>query len=283
MATQSTYESLLPVPPCSSQHRLTQRSTRAMSLAMILATLTPLARAQNPPPPSVPPTVEEAMGQPSTLPEVTLETYRDLDDFTDTIQRSLKTLRIVAEVDRSGVLNENVFLNFSQERLAQYTLRPTDLSSILAARNLPESGQSLNARGRTVTVNTTGEFKSIDELRDVVIGTSPTGTPLYLRDLVDIDTGYENPPSFLNRYTRRDENGNGITTRAITLSVQMNKGEQISSFGKQVDANLQSIRKTLPADLVLAGTSDQPLQVHDSIELFSRSLIEHWCWWLLLL
>src|ERR1700736_5716923 len=201
-------------------------------------------------------------------------TYRDLDDFTDTLQRSLKTLPIVAKAERSGVLDENVFLNFSQERLAQYKLRPADLSNIIAARNLPESGQTLNARGRTVGVNTTGEFKSIDDLRNGVIGTSPNGTPLYLRDLVDIDRGYENPPSFLNRYTRRDENGRWITTRAITLSVQMKKGEQIGSFGKQVDANLASVRKTLPADLVLARTSDQPLQVHDSIELFSHSLIE---------
>src|SRR5580692_452427 len=188
-------------------------------------------------------------------------TYRDLDDFTDTLQRSLKTLSIVAKAERSGVLDENVFLNFSQERLAQYKLRPADLSGILAARNLPESGQTLNARGRTVSVNTTGEFKSIDDLRNVVIGMSPNGTPLYLRDLVDIDRGYENPPSFLNRYTRRDENGRWITTRAITLSVQMKKGEQIGSFGKQADANLANVRKTLPADLVLARTSDQPL--HD--------------------
>ena len=60
-------------------------------------------------------------------------TYRDLDDFTDTLQRSLKTLSIVAKVERSGVLDENVFLNFSQHRLAQYKLRPADLSNILAA------------------------------------------------------------------------------------------------------------------------------------------------------
>ena len=41
-----------------------------------------------------------------------------------------------------------------------------------------------------------------------------------------------------------------------------------------MNANLESVRKTLPADLILARTSDQPLQVHDSIELFSHSLIE---------
>jgi multidrug efflux pump subunit AcrB len=201
-------------------------------------------------------------------------TYRDLDDFSDTIQRSLKTMPIVSKVDRSGVLPENVFLNFSQERLAQYKLKPADLSNILKARNLPDTGQPLNAQGRTVTINTSGEFKSPDDLRNVIIGAAPNGTPLYLRDLVDVDRGYESPASYLNTYTRRDENGNWITTRAITLSVQMRKGEQINAFGKLVNANLQSIRKTLPADLVLARTSDQPLQVHDKIELFSHSLVE---------
>jgi multidrug efflux pump subunit AcrB len=201
-------------------------------------------------------------------------TYRDLDDFTDTIQRNLKTLPIVSKVERSGVLNENVFLNFSQERLAQYKLKPADLSKLLMARNLPDSGQTLNAQGRTISINTTGEFKSPDDLRNVIISASPDGTPLYLRDLVEIDRGYDSPPSFLNTYTRRDENGRWITTRAITLSVQMRKGEQINVFGKVVDATLNNVRKALPADLVLARTSDQPLQVHDSIELFSHSLVE---------
>ena len=201
-------------------------------------------------------------------------TYRDLDDFTDTIQRSLKTLPIVSKVERSGVLPETVFLNFSQERLAQYKLKPADLSKLLMARNLPDSGQSLNARGRTVSINTTGEFKSPDDLRNVMIGASPNGTPLYLRDLVDVDRSYESPPSYLNTYTRRDENGHWITTRAVTLSIQMRKGEQIGVFGEMVDANLQSVRKSLPRDLVLARTSDQPLQVHDKIELFSHSLME---------
>ncbi len=201
-------------------------------------------------------------------------TYRDLDDYTDTIQRSLKTLPIVSKVDRAGVLDENVFLNYSQERLGQYKLKPSDLPNILAARNLPDSGQTLNAQGRAVSVSTTGQFTTPNDLRSVIIGASATGTPLYLRDVVDIDRGYENPASYLNTYTRRDAKGNWIKTRAITLSVQMRKGEQINSFGNQVDANLQSIKKSLPSDLVLARTSDQPLQVHDSIELFTHSLIE---------
>jgi len=46
--------------------------------------------------------------------------------------------------------------------------------------------------------------------------------------------------------------------------------DHIGSFGKEVDANFKSIRKTLSADRVLARTSHEP-RVHGSIELFSHS------------
>ena len=201
-------------------------------------------------------------------------TYRDLDDFTDTIQRSLKTLPIVSKVDRSGVLDESILLSYSQERLAQYKLRPAEISNIISSRNLPDAGGKLNAPGRALDVTTTGEFRSAGDLRGVIVKVSPDGSPLYLRDLIGITRGYTTPPSFLNHYTRREAGGHWTRSRAITLSIQMRKGQQINVFGQQVNANLEAVKKTLPSDLVLARASDQPLQVKDSIDLFSHSLME---------
>ena len=66
----------------------------------------------------------------------------------------------MSKVERSGVLSENLFLNFSQERLAQYKLTPSDLPDLLAARNLPDSGQTLNAQGRTISVSTTASSRA---------------------------------------------------------------------------------------------------------------------------
>ena len=95
-----------------------------------------------------------------------------------------------------------------------------------------------------------------------------------VRDLVDISRGYEDPPRFLNYYTWRDAGGQWQRTRAITLAVQMRAGEQIGEFGAAVDAALQTLKPRLPQDLLLARTSDQPLQVKESIGLFMRSLWE---------
>src|SRR5260370_965828 len=49
---------------------------------------------------------------------------------------------------------------------------------------------------------------------------------------------------------------------------------QIAQFGQSVDEKLAQIKQILPADLIIAHTSDQPLQVKENIHLFLRALVE---------
>src|SRR3546814_9587926 len=55
--------------------------------------------------------------------------YREMDDFTDIIEKGLKSVPQATKVSRSGILSEKVFLLYSQERIASYGLRPGDLRS----------------------------------------------------------------------------------------------------------------------------------------------------------
>jgi multidrug efflux pump subunit AcrB len=201
-------------------------------------------------------------------------TYRQLDDFTDLITRSLQTVPEVSKVDRVGVLNQKVYLVYSQERLASYGLQPANLSKILGARNIVLPGGQLDVQGKNLNLNPSGLFKSEQEIGNVLVSTSADGSPLYLRDLVDINRDYDNPPRYLNYYTWRDARGNWQRTRAVTLAIQMRSGRQIGEFGKHVDAQLAQLKPLLPADLVMAHTSDQPLQVEENVHLFMSALYE---------
>lgn len=51
-------------------------------------------------------------------------TYQQLDDFTDLIQRTLQRVPIVAKVQRAGVLPQQIYLEYSHERLAALQLPP---------------------------------------------------------------------------------------------------------------------------------------------------------------
>ena len=54
----------------------------------------------------------------------------------------------------------------------------------------------------------------------------------------------------------------------------MRSGEQIQKFGASVDQKLAQVRAALPPDLIIARTSDQPLQVRENIDLFMEALYE---------
>jgi multidrug efflux pump subunit AcrB len=201
-------------------------------------------------------------------------TYREMDDLTELMKRTFQTVAQVSKVDRLGVLGEQVTLSFSQERLASYGVQTGKLQDVLRSRNTALAGGQVEVEGRTVALNPTGEFLNEKEIGDVIVGSSRGGAPLYLRDLVDIDRGYESPPRYLNFYSWADSSGRWHRSRAVTLALQMRPGEKIGDFGHAVDSTMQVLRHRLPPDLILARTSDQPLQVKENIDLFMGSLYE---------
>ncbi|MDX2032060.1 MAG: efflux RND transporter permease subunit [Blastocatellia bacterium] len=200
--------------------------------------------------------------------------YRQLDDFTELIKRTLQNVPQVSKVARSGVLTEQIVLEYSQQRLASLGTPPSLIGQVLGARNISLPGGAMEVEGKNLAIDPSGEFKTEKEIGDVLVTTSSTGTPVYLRDAVNIHRGYESPPRFLNFLTARDASGAWQRTRSITLAVNMREGEQIGEFGQAVDAALATIRERLPEDLAMARTSDQPQQVREDIGLFTRSLNE---------
>ncbi|MGE0102673.1 MAG: efflux RND transporter permease subunit [Blastocatellales bacterium] len=200
--------------------------------------------------------------------------YRQLDDFTDLIKRELQNVPQVSKVERSGILGEQVVIEYSQQRMAALGTPPSLIGRVLGARNISLPGGAMEIDGKTLSIDPSGEFRSEREIGDVLITTSTTGTPVYLRDVVDIHRGYESPPRFLNYITLPGSDGAWQRSRAVTLAVNMREGEQISDFGSSVDAALDRIRARLPRDLVLSRVSDQPQQVEEDVGLFMRSLFE---------
>ena len=202
--------------------------------------------------------------------------YRELDDFTDLIGRTIQGAAEVAKIDRKGVLPEQIYLDYSQQRLASYGVTPSNLKDILGARNITLPGGQLEVGPQNIQINPSGKFTDPQQIGDVIISaaSSAAQSPVYLRDLVDISRGYQSPAKYLNYLTWADKQGHWRRSRAVTLAVQMKDGEQIDAFGRSVDAKLAAVKQYLPDDLIIARTSDQPLQVEENLSLFMDALYE---------
>ena len=199
--------------------------------------------------------------------------YRELDTYTDQLEKALQAVPEVAKVTRSGVLSDVIYLEYSQEKLAAYGVVPAQIQNILAARNVVARGGSMELQGKSVMIAPAGEFNHEDEIGSVIVTRGANGAPVYLRDLVSITRAYEKP-QYLSFASWKDGKGHWQRTRAITVSVTMKSGLQIAAFGDAVNAQIQKTRSLLPEDLVIQKVSDQPLQVEENVHLFMSSLYE---------
>jgi multidrug efflux pump subunit AcrB len=200
--------------------------------------------------------------------------YRQLDEFTDLISRTLLGIPQASKAERAGVLPQTIYLDYSQDRLASYGFQPTNLAKLLYARNIALPGGQLDLGQKNLIIDPSGQFDSVKAIGNVIIGGSSTGSPVYLRDLVDISRGYQSPATYLNYYTGRDAAGRWHRSRAITLAIFMKSGEQIQDFGRRIDQKLDDLRKILPRDLMMVRTSDQPRQVDEKLDIFMDALYE---------
>src|SRR5262249_37151195 len=132
---------------------------------------------------------------------------RQLDEFTDLIQRTLQGVPLVSKVLRAGVVPERIFLEYSQQRLAGLGIQPVSLQKILDARNTSLPGGLLEEGGKNTLIDPSGSFKTPSEIGSVAVTATDRGVPVYLRDAVDIYKGYESPPTYLNYFNGRDSKG----------------------------------------------------------------------------
>ncbi len=225
-------------------------------------------------------------------------TYRELEHFADQIRDRLKQSPHVAQVDLVGTQDEKVWLSYSGQRLNQFGITPLSLVEQIRQHNINVPGGQVELPDQNVVVRPTGEYTSAGEIGQTVLALSPEGFPLYLRDLVEVTRGYEDPADVLNFRTVKvalgdaydeDEASAGHashaeldvpdqyelqTGRAITISVRQVKGTHIADYDRDITAAIEEMRLQLPQDLRIERTSNEPAEVHHKISSFIHCLIE---------
>lgn len=228
--------------------------------------------------------------------------YRELRRFAGVLRDRLKQYPTVGKIDEIGAQEEAIYLYYSNRRFAALDLSPQIVASQLERRNINLPAGRVETPKQNVVVHPSGEFKSEQEVGEVVLDVRG-GYPTYLRDVVDIVRGYEDPPGVMNfRSVKVDadnppeakmpgELSRGVsganderqplpknprlqTTRAITLAVRQVKGSHIDEFAHDLDKALHSLEGVLPEDLQVQWTHNEPKEVASKVWQFNRNLIE---------
>lgn len=102
------------------------------------------------------------------------------------IGRAFERLPGVASVDVNGGLDREIRVALDSERLEALSVSADQVAAALARENRTLSAGQMRDSGREVVVRTEGEFRTVEEIEDVVV-TTRNGQPIRVRDLARID------------------------------------------------------------------------------------------------
>jgi multidrug efflux pump subunit AcrB/outer membrane protein TolC len=186
--------------------------------------------------------------------------YRDLKDYAQRIETDIRGIRAVSKIRRLGEQKEEIEIAGSLERLSQYSVNPVKIMQALQGRNTVQfAGRAPTEQGKP-SIDAQGAFQTEDQIRRVMIDVSPRGQPVYIGDLAEVRRLYKDPAQFAR------VNGDA----ALLLAVEMQEGNNIVDFGKEVRATLDRARLALPPDLKIDLVADQPQVVFERIRTFIR-------------
>ncbi|MBN8463100.1 MAG: efflux RND transporter permease subunit [Dechloromonas sp.] len=187
--------------------------------------------------------------------------FRELRDHVEAARSRLLHVPDVSEIEVLGAQDEQIYIEFSTERLAGLRLDyPTILAS-LQAQNLVRPAGTIQTEQERVFLRVSGSFDSELDIESVNI---VAGDRMFrLGDIATVRRGFSDPPQPMFRV-----NGQ----RAIGLAIAMRDAGDILALGRNVRSEMADITANLPHGIEPTLVADQAVSVDVAINDFMTSL-----------
>ena len=198
---------------------------------------------------------------------ITLESdtrsYRELKGYMDDLSDRLRRIESVSNLRPYGVQQEQISVYADPERLAAYGIGEKTLSAALAAQGLTPLGGSVSNAETETPIHIAPALAGEREVAEQIVWSDPEGHVLRVKDVARVVREYDDPDSYIRN------NGH----RCVLLSLEMQAGNNIVEYGREVDEVLHAfIEEELPADVSVQRIADQAKVVGDSVHSFLRDL-----------
>jgi len=191
-----------------------------------------------------------------------LADLRSLQDWH--IRYALQSVPGVAEVASLGGFVRQYQITVDPNKLAAYHIPLMKVSEAVRASNNEVGGRVVEWSGAEYMVRARGYVKKVEDLENVVVKTDERGTPVFLRDVANVQLGPE------MRRGVAELDGEGEVAAGIVV---MRHGENALTVIKRVKEKLAEIEKTLPEGVKIVTTYDRSELIERSIHTLRHELI----------
>ncbi len=192
------------------------------------------------------------------------ESLSSLDKILDDkVATPLARVNGVGTISVSGAPKREIQVFVDPDKLAAYGITVESISSTLAYENRNTPAGTIDIGSNTYSVRVEKEFKSAEEMLDVIVGTSNTGAPVYLRDVAKVNDGEQ------ERLQKVYSNGRQGAMITIQKQTDANTVQVIKGIKKE----LKKIEKTLPSDIKINVIVDGSLNIIDTINSLKDTIL----------
>jgi multidrug efflux pump subunit AcrB len=191
------------------------------------------------------------------------EDYTLMKEYLSKLEDRLRTIPAVSKLKKIGEQKEQISITFSSEKMVQYNVNLQQAIKILQSQNVISPSGEIKTEDLSTPIYTSGFYRSLDDIKDQIVGTSATGAVIRLGDIAGFKREFSEPS---NKIT---VNGH----KAIMLAVQMHEGNNIVKAGREVEKKLNEFAGQLPGGMKLTTIVNQPEIVRDNISQFLREFL----------
>jgi multidrug efflux pump subunit AcrB len=191
--------------------------------------------------------------------------FAELKDIAKHLKKELLLVPGVAKVLIKGVIDEQIFIELSQSKLAKFNISSDTISELLKTQNQVIPSGIATIDSNYIRIQPSGELNSVETIANLLIPGTNTNSRVYLKDVATITRGYEEFPQHFIRFNGQP---------ALTIGISMVSGGNIVNLGAAVSNKLTEIKETLPLGVEIKPIYYQPHWVEKSIQGFVINLIE---------
>jgi len=187
--------------------------------------------------------------------------FRELRDYVEAARSRLLQVPDVSKIEVLGAQDEQIYLEFSTERLAGLRLNLPQILAVLQSQNLVRPAGTMHGQEERVFLRVTGAF---DSERDIEAVNLVAGDRIFrLGDIAKVRRGFVDPPQPMFRVNGKP---------AIGLAIAMRDAGDILALGENVRKEMADVVANLPVGIETTLVADQAVTVDLAINDFMTSL-----------
>jgi multidrug efflux pump len=186
-----------------------------------------------------------------------------LKAYADKIKDRIEGMKEITRVDMIGALDREIQVNVDMFKAQAAQISIGDIERSIGYENRTISGGTVKMDGMERTINLKKEFRSVDELRNLIIK-SPTGASIYIKDIAEVKDTFEEQKSYARL------GGKNV----ITLSIVKRSGANLIEASDKIHALTEEMqKKDFPKDLDIVLTGDQSIQTRTTLHDLINTIV----------